>query len=959
MPISILVTDSDSTHAQRIAAALQAAGPEWRVVTASSVAQAREELDKWLFELTLVAHLLRDGNAFQLWNAISDRPAIILVQPGDGWAAAEAMRHGFVDYAIRDKGFAYLDKLATQVRQALDQSLYGIGYAQRTDAMAVAVAGAELGIWNWHARVGMAVNARWCEMLGYLAQELDLSGYRWFDLVHPDDHHIIHEATADKNLAGGGLFIIEFRMRHIDGRWIWVQSRGKVMQRNADGEPLRVAGTHQDITERRKVEQALRAASAELELKSRTLRVTLDSITQGISYVDANKHIVAHNPRYLELLELPPALLEGQPQFEKIVKFQTERGDFGKEFEWIDPGARAYVASEYQAHGNQLSMPEVYLRKTRAGRVIEVKTRQLPDGGRVRTFTDVSSYLETQRELAKSEARFRSLTELSSDWYWEIDANYRFVRLLGDLDKTGVLQVNRVGKTRWEVGADNMSEADWAAHRAVLDARQTFIDLELKVRATKGGASWIAISGMPFYDEQGQFAGYQGIGKNITERKEAEELIKSLAFYDVLTKLPNRRMLLERLGQAAAASQRDQMHAALLFIDLDNFKTLNDTQGHVVGDLLLQQVAKRLQGCVREVDTVARLGGDEFVVMLEGLDTHATPAAAQAQNVGDKILEALNEPFDLAGAQQHSTPSIGVTLFKGNAEGSEELLKRADVAMYQAKAAGRNTLRFFDPAMQAAVAARSALEADLRLGLQRGEFLLYYQPVVNADQQVLGAEALLRWQHPQRGLVLPQEFIPLAEQIGLILPLGMWVLETACRQLVSWGQDVHTQHLTLAVNVSARQLRQPDFATQVAGVLARTGARPQRLKMELTESMLLTEVEDIIQKMELLKALGVGFSLDDFGTGYSSLGYLKRLPLDQLKIDQSFVRDVLTDPNDAAIAVTILALANSLDLQVVAEGVETEGQWRFLSRHGCQAFQGFFFGRPVPVAELMPRLHGG
>jgi diguanylate cyclase (GGDEF)-like protein/PAS domain S-box-containing protein len=706
MPISILVIDSDEAHAQRMAQALRTADPTWRLATAGSIAQARTELASWVYDLTLVNHLLSDGNAFQLWDAISDRPALIMVPPGDGWPAAQAMRQGFTDYVVRDNGFAYLQTLPAKVNQALDPSLHGMGFAQRADTMAMAVAGAELGIWNWHARVGMAVNARWCEMLGYLPQELDLSGYNWLKLVHPDDLHIIHQATSDKNLSGSGLFVIEFRMRHIDGRWIWVQSRGKVMQRDAQGEALRVAGTHQDITERRQVEEELRAASAELEFKSRTLRVTLDSISQGISYVDANKRIVAYNPRYLELLGLPASLLEGQPPFEKIVKFQTERGDFGEEFTWIDPIARAYVASEYEAHGNRLTMPEVYLRKTAQGRVIEVKTRNLPDGGRVRTFTDVSNYLDTQRQLAKSEARFRSLTELSSDWYWELDKQYRFVRFLGELEKSGVRQENRVGKTRWEVGAENMSEADWAAHRAALDARQIFTDLELKVRGSNGGASWISVSGMPFFDEQGEFAGYHGIGKNITARKESEELIKSLAFYDVLTKLPNRRMLLERLGQAAAASNRDQLHCALLFIDLDNFKTLNDTQGHDTGDLLLQQVAQRLAFCVREVDTVARLGGDEFVVMLEGLDPDATPAAAQAQLVGEKILEVLNEPFELPGMKHHSTPSIGITLFKGSVESSEELLKRADVAMYQAKAAGRNTLRFFDPAMQAAVARR-------------------------------------------------------------------------------------------------------------------------------------------------------------------------------------------------------------------------------------------------------------
>ncbi len=428
--------------------------------------------------------------------------------------------------------------------------------------------------------------------------------------------------------------------------------------------------------------------------------------------------------------------------------------------------------------------------------------------------------------------------------------------------------------------------------------------------------------------------------------------VKQLAFYDPLTHLPNRRLLQDRLQQALAVSARSGQHGALQFIDLDNFKTLNDTLGHGVGDLLLEQVGLRLTACMREGDTVARLGGDEFVVMLESLSKDTAEALAQARKVGEKVLLAINQPYRLLEHDVNITPSIGVTLYSGHQDTMENLLKQADLAMYQSKTAGRNTLRFFDPAMQAVVSARMGLENDIRLGIQKDEFVLHYQAQINREGHTMGAEVLLRWKQPQRGMVSPADFIPLAEDTGLIIPLGGWVLETACAKLVMWANDAATQHLTLAVNVSARQFRQPDFVAFVLGVLARSGANPHCLKLELTESMLVNDVEDTIAKMADLKASGVGFSLDDFGTGYSSLSYLKRLPLDQLKIDQSFVRDLMNDPNDAAIARTVITLGHSLGLTVIAEGVETQAQREFLALQDCDAYQGYLFGRPLPAADF-------
>ncbi len=462
--------------------------------------------------------------------------------------------------------------------------------------------------------------------------------------------------------------------------------------------------------------------------------------------------------------------------------------------------------------------------------------------------------------------------------------------------------------------------------------------------------AWLMITAVK--DDEGLTTHYVGTSTDVTERKKAEDEIKNLAFYDPLTGLPNRRLLLDRLRHAMASSSRSARHGALLFLDLDNFKTLNDTRGHDIGDLLLQEVAQRLGTCVREVDTVARLGGDEFVVMLEDLSDNLLEAATQTEIVGEKILSTLNQTYHLADYACHSTPSIGVTLFADHQGSIDDLLKRADLAMYQAKAAGRNTLRFFDPEMQSVVSTRAALEADLREAVIKQQFLLYYQTQVDGAGRPTGVEVLLRWQHPLRGLVSPLEFIPLAEETGLILPLGHWVLETACAQLTVWAARPEMAHLTVAVNVSARQFHHADFVDQVLAVLDHTGANPKRLKLELTESLLVDDVEGVIAKMTVLKVQGVSFSLDDFGTGYSSLSYLKRLPLDQLKIDQSFVRDILIDTNDSAIAKMVVALAESMGLTVIAEGVEIEAQKDFLARNGCRAYQGYLFSRPLPIEEF-------
>ena len=539
-------------------------------------------------------------------------------------------------------------------------------------------------------------------------------------------------------------------------------------------------------------------------------------------------------------------------------------------------------------HTDGRDLPDQYLRRTLSGRVLEVRSRPQPGGGWVRTFNDVTPYVDTQEALRQSEERWRHLSMLSSDWYWEQDADFRFVRIDGQHDgRSGLRSAQVLGRTRWEIDAPNLNEAQWAEHRRALQAHEPFHDFEMqRFGASDGLGRWVSVSGAPLFDAQGQFKGYLGVGRDITERKKNEAIIERLAFYDELTGLPNRRLLLQRLGHALSACGHGDRHGALLFLDLDNFKDLNDTLGHDRGDQLLSQVATRLVACVRPDDTVARLGGDEFVVVLDDLGAQPGPGRwPPRRGWRRRSCWPSTNPIRSATACTTARPAIGIALFSDAGLTPDELLKRGDLAMYQAKAAGRNTLCFFDPGMQEAVSARSAMESDMRQALQRGEFRLLYQPVVDGRGRILGVEALVRWNHPQRGHISPAEFIPLAEKTGLILPLGRWVLQTACRQLVSWSRNPRMAHLTMAVNVSAREFRDPAFVEAVVAVLEHTGAQPSLLKLELTESLLLNDVEDIIAKMTRLQMRGVGFSLDDFGTGYSSLSYLKRLPLDQLKID--------------------------------------------------------------------------
>lgn len=479
---------------------------------------------------------------------------------------------------------------------------------------------------------------------------------------------------------------------------------------------------------------------------------------------------------------------------------------------------------------------------------------------------------------------------------------------------------------------------------------------EICNRAKDGSLYWVQTTITPFMGKDGKPRQYIAIRADIRQRKRAEARVYHLAQNDILTDLPNRAHFYDYLQKAIDDIEKTHLHAALIFLDLDNFKDINDRMGHNMGDKLLQQVALKLRDCIRREDTVARLGGDEFAILFTHLDADANIAMSQAKNLAQRVRKSLDMQFAIDGWLTQCTGSLGLVVFNETEKSTTELIKHADMALYKAKEQGRNTVSIFDSQLLTDVLDRSILLYDLQQALARNEFYLHYQCIVDQQSKTQGFEALLRWNHPQDGALFPGAFIELAEQSGLIIPLGLWVLETACKQLVEWSRNPSTAHLTLAVNVSALQFEDASFVSSVRNTLRRTGANPSRLCLELTESVFLSDINNNVIKMQELRALDVRFALDDFGTGYSSLQHIKRLPLDILKVDSSFVQGLPDDIDDTAITNTILALAKILNLRVIAEGVETEAQFNYLLKQGCHFFQGYFFGKPKPVNEAINSL---
>jgi len=796
----------------------------------------------------------------------------------------------------------------------------------------------------------MRCNARFAEIVGYAQDEIP--GLTFQQITPPED--LAESMAVLKSMSGNACATASFDKRYVrkDGSPIWVRVTSST-QKDGQGNALHYIALIEDINARKLAEERLAASTrAEqlIEARYRTVfQTSLDCIV--VSRLSDGKYIDV-NKAFLDLLGFSYEEVIGRTSIELSI--------------WVDCGYREKMVEALRLHSNVKDARTQYRKKDGSIVWVLISATSIEIEGVaciLSVMRDVSDAMASEECLARaqealrsSEERYRaafqtsldaiSINRMSDGVY--IECNQAF------LTNSGYERHEVIGKTSSEIGI-------WAHEDDLVKLLETLgqmgncRDMEAQFRKKNGEMVWGLMSASPI--EVDGVACVLAVTRDITEAKQAEDEIRNLSFYDPLTRLPNRRMLLERLRQSRGAIHRTHRKRALLFVDLDDFKTLNDTLGHETGDLLLKEASKRLAVCARDGDTLARLGGDEFVVMLDDLSELAEEAASQAKAEAEKILAALRQPYRLSGRECLSTASIGITVFGDEHDSGDRVLQQADIAMFQAKAAGRNTLRFFAPALQAAVNARATLEEELRQAIRAGEFLLYFQPQVRREQTV-GAEALVRWQHPTRGLLLPGEFIPLAEETGLILPLGSWVMDAACRQVAAWAGRGDASEFTLAVNISARQLRQPDFVDEVLGALRRSGADPCKLKLELTESMLVDNIEDVVAKMTRLNSHGLRFSLDDFGTGYSSLSYLKRLPLDQLKIDRSFVRDILADASSGAIAQTIVSLSQAMGLGVIAEGVETEAQRDFLAGLGCDSFQGYLYGRPAPL-EAFERLIPG
>ena len=704
--------------------------------------------------------------------------------------------------------------------------------------------------------------------------------------------------------------------------------------------------------------QTLGQQQDELKLSESRFRTLVASAQDGIALTNAKGEVLVWNPACEKMFGYSESDMRGQlvdlvipERFRSAHRAGLARLQNGESGLYL--GQSVELRGLHREHGE---FPiEISLNSWGSG----------ADRHHLAIVRDVSERKLAEEKLRQSERMFQTMVDGTRDWEYWIKPDGRFhYSSPSALELTGYSAeelTNKPGLIDQMVHPEDRTL--WQRHlkhhlHSARDQQGTVIELRIVHR--DGSTRWIEHSCRPIVDDQGEYQGRRVSVHDISARKQAEEEIQQLAYFDPLTHLANRRLLRERIERALLTSDRSGQCGAVFMLDLDHFKKINDLRGHVSGDALLVQVAERLRLITRRRDTVARPGGDEFVILAEDLGEHPDQAAAQAEGIAEKIRTCLSEPYTIAPGQPPSTvtPSIGVTLFSGDQTDAEELLKQADVAMYQAKSSGRNQARFFDPAMQAMIEERGALEQAMRRALAEHEFELHYQPQLDRQQHWIGVEALLRWRDPDRGLISPMKFIPLAEETGLIVEIGRWVLDQACAQIQRWSTHALAKDWCVAVNVSARQFHQPDFIEQVRRSIEQHAIDPTRLALEVTEHVVLENIDAVAERMQALHGLGVRFALDDFGTGYSSLSYLKHLPIDQIKVDQGFVRDVVDDPDDAAIVRAVLGMARSLRIGSIAEGVETAAQHAFLLEEGCDQFQGYLFGRPMPADELMGKIPG-
>jgi diguanylate cyclase (GGDEF)-like protein/PAS domain S-box-containing protein len=945
----------------------------------------------------------------------------------------------------------------------------------------LALEGSGVGVWDWDLSTGaQSHSVGWEEMLGYSAGEIDQKYQAFASRVHPDDLELVLAAAKSYLEGQSSEYAADFRMRCKDGSWKWILTRGMVVKRDAQGAPLRMIGTHTDISGRKQAESELRLLNAQLLENSQLLQTTLTSISQGIFLIDAQERVRMFNPRVCELLDLPASFLANRPTIQDVTRYQMARGDFGLNAHLVDSDARNYVM-ETSAGAND-THPNHYLRVTPAGRTLEVRSQTVLGGGIVRTFADVTDYVQAEAARSRLDLLLAATQSIARVGGWERDfvsgtvfwteGIYRLLELTpeeftpGDLNttqrfftpqaleriravppedananaitshdmelemvtakgrpiwvrfkgttaweqghplkRTSVLQditeqkrseaAIRENEDRWKLALESTGDGVWdwyiqtgeeffskrliesygysedeiKNHPGELDKRThpddaaqmehdrqahfagltpTYMN-EHRVRCKDGSWKWVLSRGMVISrDAQGKPLRMIGTHTDITSRKNSEAMIRQQAFYDALTGLPNRRMLRDRLEQEIKKTRRDDQQLAILFIDLDHFKEVNDTLGHDSGDLLLVEAARRIQACVRESDTVARMGGDEFTVILSEL-----PTISHLEGVLQKLLQAMGEVFQLGEEQVFVSASIGITMYPSDATDIESLYKNADQALYVAKGAGRNRFSFFTPALQEAAQTRVRLANDLRTALVEQQFRVVYQPIVNLTTGAIHkAEALIRWQHPTRGLVSPAAFIPIAEASGLIVDIGEWVFQQAMAQVQRWRQTLDP-HFQISVNKSPVQFHHNDTGRAPWDLQLQAQGLPGAcIVVEITEGLLLDTSTNVADQLLELRDSGIQVSLDDFGTGYSSLSYLQKFDIDFVKIDQSFVRHLIDHSTDLALCKAIIVMAHALGMKVIAEGVETQLQRDLLATAGCDYAQGYFYARPMSEPDF-------
>ena len=761
----------------------------------------------------------------------------------------------------------------------------------------------------------LAANDAFCRMLGYTQNEVDgLNVADW------DAQWTAEELQAKFRALVGTSAMFETLWHRKDGTLINVEISASGVEQ--EGRSF-IYASSRDITVRKQAEAVLRRH-----------KLVIDTAIDGFWMTDMTGNLQEANEAYAkmsgytvdELVNMNISQLEAKEQSPEEVQAHIAK--------IIAQGHDRFETRHRHKDGHEID--------------IEISVTCMAESQQLFVFChDI-----TKRKKAEEALRVAAATFETHEAILITDASANIIRVnRAFTDITGYNPEEVLGKNPRMMNSGRQDKAFYARMWQQLIHAGTWSG-EIWDKRKNGQAypKWMTVTAVK--NEQQETTQYVAIFSDITERKQTEEDIRNLAFYDVLTKLPNRRLFIDRFHAALSVSARHNNYGAVLFIDLDKFKMLNDTLGHDYGDLLLVEVAIRIKSCVREMDTVARLGGDEFVVLIEEISDDLDEASRKVGLVGEKIREALVCPYRLKEHEHHSSPSIGISLYRGNEETVDTLLQYADMAMYQAKNSGRNAVRFFDAAMQHNVAAHAELVSDLRRAIERQQLHLYYQIQVGDDNRPQGAEALLRWIHPQRGMIMPDQFIPIAEKSSLIIEIDDWVLETACRQLALWGGNAQTRDLLLTINVSAKQFALPGFVDKVAGMLRAHQVNPARLKLELTERMVLDDLAGAVKKMHALKVLGVSLSMDDFGTRYSSLSYLKQLPIDQLKIDKEFVQAITKGSDDALLVQNIIDLVNNFNLSVIAEGVETEAQRASLKQRDCITYQGFLFGKAVSIEEF-------